>query len=190
MRIIGGNFKGKKLLLPNDKNTRPLKDLVKESIFNLISHSKKIDLDIQGSMVLDLFSGTGSFGIECLSRNAKKVVFFENYINVIQILEKNLKSIKNKNNYIIFKKDCFKFLNTEKIIDSYFDIIFIDPPYKENKVNEILEIIYKKKLLAPKGVIIIHRHKKDKLILNNKINFFEKRVYGNSKIFFGNANLF
>ena len=190
MRIISGNFKGKKLFLPNDKNTRPLKDLVKESIFNLLSHSKKIDLDIQDSIVLDLFSGTGSFGIECLSRKAKKVIFFENYKNVIKILEKNLNSIKNKNNYLIFKEDCFKFLNSENMIDSCFDIVFIDPPYKETKINEILEIIYKKKILSPKGVIIIHRHKRDNLELYNKINFFEERIYGNSKIFFGNIKLF
>ena len=190
MRIISGNFKGKKLFLPNDKNTRPLKDLVKESIFNLISHSKKIDLDIQDSTVLDLFSGTGSFGIECLSRKAKKVIFFENYKDVIKILEKNLNLIKNKNSYLIFKEDCFKFLNSENMIDSCFDIVFIDPPYKETKINEILEIIYKRKILSPKGVIIVHRHKKDNLELYNKINFFEERIYGNSKIFFGNIKLF
>ena len=93
MRIIGGVFKGKKLLLPNDKFTRPLKDLVKESIFNLIQHSNKFDIEIQNSFVLDLFSGTGSFGIECLSRKAKKVVFLENYPQALKILEKNLKSL-------------------------------------------------------------------------------------------------
>jgi 16S rRNA (guanine966-N2)-methyltransferase len=76
MRIIGGVFKGRKLFLPNDKNTRPLKDLVKESIFNLILHSNKINIDIEKSLVLDLFSGSGSFGLECLSREAKKVFFF------------------------------------------------------------------------------------------------------------------
>ena len=77
MRIIGGNFKGKKLFLPKDKNTRPLKDIVKESIFNLIQHSKKFNINIENSLVLDLFSGTGSFGIECISRGAKKVVFLK-----------------------------------------------------------------------------------------------------------------
>ena len=76
MRIISGIFKGKKLFLPTDKNTRPLKDLVKESIFNLIKHSNKINININNSVILDLFSGSGSFGIECLSREAKKVFFF------------------------------------------------------------------------------------------------------------------
>ena len=77
MRIISGKLKGKKIFIPKDKITRPLKDLVKESIFNLIKHSKKIDIDIKESIVLDLFSGSGSFGIECLSHQAKMVIFFD-----------------------------------------------------------------------------------------------------------------
>ena len=67
MRIIGGNFKGKKILDPKDKETRPLKDLTKESIFNIIKHSNKLKINLLSSNVLDLFSGVGSFGIECLS---------------------------------------------------------------------------------------------------------------------------
>ena len=66
MRIISGKFKGKKLIQPLDKNTRPLKDITKESIFNLIVHSKFIDVDFEKSIILDLFAGSGSFGIECL----------------------------------------------------------------------------------------------------------------------------
>ena len=77
MRIIGGKHKGKKLFLPSDKLTRPLKDMVKESIFNLLQHSKKINISLEDSTILDLFSGTGSFGLECASRGAKYVVFFE-----------------------------------------------------------------------------------------------------------------
>ena len=79
MRIISGIFKGKKILQPKDQKTRPLKDLTKESIFNIIEHSKKFKVELKNSIILDLFSGTGSFGIECLSRNAKKVIFVENY---------------------------------------------------------------------------------------------------------------
>ena len=76
MRIISGTFKGKKILEPKDFKTRPLKDLTKESIFNIIRHSKKLNVNLEESNVLDLFSGVGSFGLECLSRGAKKVVFF------------------------------------------------------------------------------------------------------------------
>ena len=76
MRIISGSFKGKKILIPKDKKTRPLKDLTKESIFNIIQHSTKFKINISNSSILDLFSGVGSFGIECLSRGVKKVFFY------------------------------------------------------------------------------------------------------------------
>ena len=82
MRIISGNFKGKKIFLPKDKKTRPLRDLVKESIFNLIEHSKKFSFSINNSKILDLFSGTGSFGLECISRGAQKVFFIENLMRL------------------------------------------------------------------------------------------------------------
>ena len=75
MRIISGSFKGKKILEPKDKKTRPLKDLTKESIFNIIMHSNKFKINFANSYILDLFSGVGSFGIECLSRGVKKVIF-------------------------------------------------------------------------------------------------------------------
>ena len=90
MRVIGGRFKGKKLLEPQDKETRPLKDLTKESIFNIINHSNKFSIDIKKSNVLDLFSGVGSFGIECLSHGASYVTLVENYAGVLPILHKNL----------------------------------------------------------------------------------------------------
>jgi N6-adenine-specific methylase len=84
MRIIGGNLRGKKILKPIDKLTRPLKDMVRESIFNIINHSQDEFVELNNAKILDLFSGTGSFGIECLSRGAKKVTFFENYSNSIK----------------------------------------------------------------------------------------------------------
>ena len=189
MRIIGGNFKGKKLELPDSKYTRPLKDLVKESIFNLINHSKKINININNSLVLDLFAGSGSFGIDCLSRGAKKVFFFENHPLTINILKKNIKSLKDIENFTIFKNNCFDFFESNQTIDLKFDLIFIDPPYKEIKINQMIDQIFEKKLLNKKGVIIIHRHKKDSVKLSEKFNVFEERIYGISKIFFGDLRI-
>ena len=88
MRIISGNFKGKRFFLPEDNNTRPLRDMVKESIFNLLLHSNKININLKNSVILDLFSGSGSFGIECISRQARKVFFIENYSKALEILKK------------------------------------------------------------------------------------------------------
>ena len=91
MRIISGVFRGKKISEPKDLNTRPLKDLTKESIFNILSHSNKFKVLINKSNILDIFSGVGSFGIECLSRGAVQVIFIENYKQVLLILKIILK---------------------------------------------------------------------------------------------------
>ncbi len=185
MRIITGEFKGKKLYLPKDKNTRPLRDIVKESIFNLIEHSNKIKMNIEGSIILDLFSGTGSFGLECLSRKANKIIFFENYLNAVDILNKNIKSLKKSHNCKIINQNCFDFFASNKKLDYKFDIIFIDPPFKETRINELIENIKMEKILKPSGIIILHRHKKDNVILTKKLKIFENRLYGISRIIFG-----
>ena len=85
MRIISGKMKGFNLYMPKNKNTRPLKDLVRESIFNLLMHSKKINFDIKNANVLDLYAGSGSFGLECLSRGSKSVHFIEEKKEAIEI---------------------------------------------------------------------------------------------------------
>ena len=140
MRIIAGYFKGKKILEPKDKETRPLKDLTKESIFNIINHSNKFSVNIEGSNVLDLFSGTGSFGLECLSRKAKHVTFVENYKEILPILKKNLFNLKSLNNFKIIQKDILNNLEITSLKQK-FDIIFLDPPYKKNDLNKLLNSI-------------------------------------------------
>ena len=103
MRIVSGKFKGKKLDYPIDKNIRPLKDMTKESIFNLLLHSKSMQFGFDELKVLDLFSGSGSFGIECISRNVKSVTFVENYTPAIKVLKKNIQSLKLKNKHKIIE---------------------------------------------------------------------------------------
>ena len=184
MRIISGIFKGKKILQPKDQKTRPLKDLTKESIFNIIEHSKKFKVELKNSIILDLFSGTGSFGIECLSRNAKKVIFVENYSGILPILKRNLSDLKTIDNFKIVESDIYKenFILDENI---KFDIIFLDPPYKEKKINIILNNLSKFKTLKPDGIIIIHRHKKEEDNFPEAFKIIEEKKYGISKIIFG-----
>ena len=186
MRIIAGKYRGKNLFLPMDKNTRPLKDLVKENIFNLITHSKEVKIKLSNSYILDLFAGTGSFGVECLSRGAKEVSFLENHPEAFEILRKNLNSLKNINNYKIINNEIFNFLEKSKNFNNKFDIIFMDPPYKENRINQLIDHIIEKKLLREKGFLITHRHKKDTIKLTEKIKVFDERIYGLSKIIFAN----
>ena len=187
MRIISGKFKGKKILEPNDLNTRPLKDLTKESIFNIIKHSNRFNINFENSEILDLFSGTGSFGIECISRGAKFVTFVENYNGILPILKKNLANLKLASNYLVIEKNVFNYLNLIQL-KKQFDIIFLDPPYKEKELNELLLLFINEKILKQDGIIIIHRHKKQKDILPNQINILEEKKYGISKILFCNIS--
>ena len=183
MRIISGKFKGKKISEPSDLNTRPLKDLTKESIFNIIKHSNKFSINFENAEILDLFSGTGSFGIECISRGAKFVTFVENYKAILPILKKNLINLQSSSNYLIIEKDIlngFNFMDLNK----KFDIIFLDPPYKEQKLINVFSSLLKEKILKEDGIIILHRHKRQKDILPNQIEIIEEKKYGISKILF------
>tara|TARA_B100000795_G_scaffold245065_1_gene209971 strand:- start:681 stop:1244 length:564 start_codon:yes stop_codon:yes gene_type:complete len=185
MRIISGTSKGKKILEPKDINTRPLKDLTKESIFNIISHSNKFNIQLENSNVLDLFSGVGSFGLECLSRGVSNVTFVENYDNVLPILKKNISNLNYHKNSIIIENDIIDKLNF-KTFKKRFDFIFMDPPYKENKISSILNNIIEFNILSINGIIIIHRHKKMKDKFPEKFNIIEEKTYGISKVIFGN----
>ena len=183
MRIISGLFKGKKIIEPSDTKTRPLKDLTKESIFNIIEHSNKFKVCLRDAFVLDVFSGVGSFGIECLSRGAKEVIFIENYKGVLSILKTNLFNLKTVENFEIIEKDALN-IDTFSMLDKKFDIIFLDPPYKFENLNSLLSNIFNLKILKNNGLIIIHRHKNSKDNLQSKIKVFEEKNYGISKIIF------
>ena len=183
MRIISGNFKGKKILQPKDKLTRPLKDLTKESIFNIINHSNLININLKNSNILDLFSGVGSFGLECLSRGALTVTFFENYINAIKILKLNISSLNSKKKVKIIEKNIFD-EGSLYSLNKKFEIIFIDPPFKEKKLNFLLKKIYKLKILEKNGVLIIHRHKKEEDKFPKEYKIIKEKIYGISKLFF------
>ena len=185
MRIISGNFKGRKLLTPNDIKTRPLKDLTKESIFNILKHSNKFNVEIKNSVILDLFAGVGSFGIECLSNEAKYVTFVENYNGVLPILKKNLSNLKLDKKSEVIKQNIFTGL---KLAKSNYDIIFLDPPYKDKNISELIDKIFEINLLSKSGIIIIHRNKNVKDKYSKNFSILEEKTYGISKILFGNLN--
>jgi 16S rRNA (guanine966-N2)-methyltransferase len=184
MRVIGGKFKGKRLIEPKDKETRPLKDLTKESIFNIINHSNKFSIDIKKAYVLDLFSGVGSFGIECLSQGASHVTFIEKYKGVLPILKKNLDNLKSEIKYEVIESDILSELEFQNLKLKY-DVIFLDPPYKEKALENILNIIIENKILKDNGIIVIHRHKKEIDIFPKNFHLIDEKKYGISKIIFG-----
>ena len=185
MRIIAGKFKRITLYAPTDKKIRPLKDIVRESIFNFLNHSNKILFQIEQSNVLDLYSGTGSFGLECLSRQAASVCFVESKKDAIDILEKNIKKLKVKNKIKIFFNDIFDLIEKQNVLKSKFNLIFCDPPYKDTNVERLIKLIFDKNLIIKNGIIIIHRNKTTKEKLPDNFEILEERIYGISKIIFG-----
>ena len=183
MRIISGKLKGRVLKYLKNSNTRPLKDNVRESIFNILKHSNLIKTKIENSNILDLYSGTGSFGIECISRGAEEVVFIEKDLRAMEVLKENLikLSIINKSQVYNYKIEDFLI----KEIKKKFNIFFFDPPFADKKKLENLELIKKKKLFDNNHVVIIHRELKSKDRFKDFFEIVETKLYGRSEIIFG-----
>ena len=157
--------------------------MVRESIFNILDHSSKIPKDINNSKVLDLFSGTGSFGIECLSRGAKEVIFFENYSNSIKVLKNNIFNLKLESKTKVFESNAYN-LKDSNLNNKIFDVIFLDPPFKDKEINILINQIKILKIADINTIIIIHRNKKSADNISRFLNVLDEKNYGLSKILF------
>ena len=185
MRIIAGKLKGSTIHFPKNKITRPLKDRARESIFNLLIHSNKISFQFEESNILDLYSGTGSFGLECLSRQARRVCFVEKEEIAKKILEKNIEELKVKKSVDIFFGDVFDLIKKQNIFKSKFNLIFCDPPFKDTNTDKLLKLIFSVNLLHENGILVLHRNKNTKKKLPNYFKIIDERRYGISKVVFG-----
>ena len=185
MRIISGSLKGKSINFLKNSTTRPLKDAVRENIFNVLKHSNLINGIVENANILDLYSGIGSFGLECISRGAKKVTFVEHDKDAANILNKNLikLNVLNKASIINNKVDKILKKNTEK-----FDIFFFDPPFADKEFERALNLIKTGKIYNIKHVVIIHRENKAQDNLGAFIDIIISKQYGRSKIIFGVFN--
>lgn len=148
MRIVGGKYRGRSLVGFKGTDVRPTSDRAKEALFNILSP------EIGAANVLDLFCGSGSVGIEAISRGADLVVFNDVSKDSLAILEKNLASLKESAK--IYNLD-YKALLAR--LDITFDIIFLDPPYKSDAGTEALKIIAERKLLNTGGIAVLESDK-------------------------------
>ena len=154
MRIITGKYKGN--LVPFQAgHIRPTTDRVKESLFNILSNQ------IEEARVLDLFSGTGSLGLEALSRGAREVVFVEQNKKSIDIIKKNLQKFKITEPVTIISKDVLYFLR--KYEGEAFDIIFCDPPFTEEMADDVMATIAPSKVYHENSLIAIESGRKEKI---------------------------
>ncbi len=182
MKIINGIFKGKSIKFLKNSKTRPLKNAVRENIFNILKHSPLIKAKLYNANILDLYSGIGSFGIESLSRNAKNVIFVEQDKVASNILKDNLVYLSIINKTKIFND---KVENVLKILKEKFDIFFFDPPFANSDFLQEIKFIKKRELFKKNHIIIIHREKKTEDNFENLIEIIKTKYYGRSKIIFG-----
>tara|TARA_Y100001958_G_C21072156_1_gene431285 strand:+ start:16 stop:579 length:564 start_codon:yes stop_codon:yes gene_type:complete len=182
MRIIGGKFKGKIIFFKKSRVTRPLKDSVKENIFNIISHSNLLEINLKDSNVLDIYSGIGSFGLEAISRGASKVTFIENYSKTLTILKKNIANLSIIDNVELVSVDVFKFFSRN--LTKKYEVIFLDPPFDDQSFHKILKAIYDKQIYNKQHVVIVHREDRMKEKFEDYLDPILVKNYGRSKIFF------
>ena len=151
MRIIGGKYRSRVLAEFAGDDVRPTSDRAKESLFNILA------LKMYGARVLDLFAGSGSLGLEALSRGAKEVVFNDFSKDSLAIVKKNLSALKIAANGEEAKVFQYDFLSCLDVVKGQFDIIFLDPPYRFDYGTKALERIAQKGLLSENGIVINER---------------------------------
>lgn len=178
MRIIAGEAGGRRLATPKGTHIRPVLDQVKESIFNIL-------FDVQNLRVLDLFAGTGSIGLEAVSRGAGKAVFVDNDREAISIIRENIKRCRfeKKTNLVPRHIDIAIKMLSKK--NEKFDLIFIDPPYLKGLVVSTINKVFESGLLAEDGLIITEHHPKEPVRnLAKGIEISDQRKYGQTMITF------
>ena len=184
MRIVGGEFRGKKLLLPEDKRIRPTADRTREALFNILAH----DSDMRGpegplplgARVLDIFAGTGALGLEALSRGAAHVTFMENHPDSLKIIQGNIKTMGLSRRTDIIRRDAL----TPGKPGAPYDLILMDPPYAKGLAFPCLEALMKNGWLVSGALIVIEISKKEDLILSDDVQIIKDRTYGAARLIF------
>ncbi|NWF88699.1 MAG: 16S rRNA (guanine(966)-N(2))-methyltransferase RsmD [Ignavibacteriaceae bacterium] len=163
MRIIAGKFKGRTITSPNSKYIRPMTDRVRVTLFDKLTNI----IDFNGLKVLDLYSGSGSIGLEALSRGAATIHFVEKDFTIFKQLQKNVETLKAEPQCRIFKMEALKFSRLKE--HDKYNLIFADPPFFKDDIYEVLENLRQNNFLNEDGIIIIQRSvqtsEKDKLHL-------------------------
>ncbi|MBL7685602.1 MAG: 16S rRNA (guanine(966)-N(2))-methyltransferase RsmD [Deltaproteobacteria bacterium] len=177
MRVIAGSAKGHRLQSPQTLKVRPATDKVKGALFNILGN-------IEGLKVLDLFAGTGSVGIEALSRGAATCHFVEADRHIATYILKNLSHchFENQGNLLQKRVDwALKYFHQKQ---QYFDLIFVDPPYDQNLVNPTLKEIDSFELLSLGGWIVVEHSPRENILKQERLEIFDERSYGQTRISF------
>lgn len=181
MRVISGSARGRRLNAPQDHRIRPTSDRIKEALFSII-----ISLcgDISGFRVLDIFCGTGSLGIEALSRGAASAVFVDNHRNSISLVRANLESTGLASKGEVIVAEASASLERIAVMGLKFDLVLADPPYNKGMPLTLLTGLISLDLLAEGGVVVIETSSHEGLQEMDGFTLFNRRVYGDTALSF------
>lgn len=177
MRVIAGTCKGRTLFGPKTSSIRPALDQVKESIFNIL-------FNVERATVLDLFAGTGSVGIEALSRGASSAVFVDQSEEAVRLIEKNLKICGLIERATVFKMPVGTSIRTLSKKGGSFDLIFVDPPYLKKWVRKTLDQLAQSSLLLKTTQVVVEHHPKEPMIPPPGLELTDQRKYGQTIVSF------
>lgn len=179
IRVIGGELKGRKLVTVPGMQTRPTADRVRESIFNILGAG------VRGTLVLDLFAGTGAMGIEALSRGAESVVFADNDKTALRALAKNINMCSLESRANIIQWDILKNLNITCSFPPAFNLVFIDPPYNKNMIQLTLSNLCKSRCLADGARVAIEHSPREPISAKDQnFKISDQRRYGKTLVSF------
>lgn len=181
MRVIAGSARGTRLTVPRGTHTRPTADRVREALFSIIQSRNTLE----GTRVLDICAGTGSLGIEALSRGAASCCFIENDRNALAALKKNLSTVRYDTRADLLEMDALKALNLLAARRAQFDIVFFDPPYASNLYLTVAETLCNRTLLKEEGLLVTESDVRNPL--PDQVGMLVKsdhRIYGDTVLDF------
>jgi 16S rRNA (guanine(966)-N(2))-methyltransferase RsmD len=179
MRIIGGEARGRRLFIPGTFAVRPTTDRIREAFFNIIG-------PVDGKTFLDLFAGSGSMGIEALSRGAPEAVFVENSRALVDAIGKNLNSCGYTDKSEILTEDFIKAIQILRKRSETFDVLFADPPYGRGIVGVTLEHVGDGALMAPDALLAIQHSVREAAAVDDsgQLLLTDRRQYGDTILSF------
>ncbi len=182
MRIVGGDFRGKKLIMPDDKRIRPTADRTREALYNILGHGESFRTD-NGPLplkarVLDVFAGTGALGLEALSRGADHVTFMDNHSASLTIIRQNIAALKAQNRADILNRNGINPGRASRPVD----LILMDPPYGEELAVPSLAALMEGGWISENTITVIEVATKEKTDLPDGFELLDNRKYGAARL--------
>lgn len=174
MRIIAGKHRNRIIESPEGKRVRPTSDMTRGAIFNILQNI----IDWEETSVLDVCCGTGAFGLEALSRGAKFAGFIDSHRESLKFAEKNIESLKEKENTVVFASTLEKLIKA----DRKYDLVFIDPPYNEGLIDIAIASLIKHGWLADDALLILEMSEREKPKSIDLLDVSKERQYGKTKV--------